>query len=115
LKRLLVVLGVMMAFLVAGTALAENKGPAKIDLKGATKKAVEFDHAKHQGMAGVTCKECHHKDEAGKEVGCEKCHAAADAKVKMQDAMHKNCKGCHETRKSASPNAPTMCPKCHTK
>lgn len=108
------ILGMLVAFLFAGTLYAENKGAAKIELKGPTKNAVQFDHAKHQGLEGVTCKKCHHKDDAGKEAKCSGCHNDTSA-VKTKDAFHKACQGCHkDLGKAGKKTGPTMkCAECH--
>ena len=108
------ILGMLVAFLFAGTLYAENKGSATIQLKGPTKNAVTFSHAKHQGLEGVTCKKCHHKNDPGKEEACSKCHNDT-AQVKMKDAMHKTCQGCHKDMEKAGKKAgPTMkCGDCH--
>jgi len=113
-KRWTIVLGMLVTFLFAGALYAENKGAAKIELKGATKNAVQFEHAKHQGFEGATCKKCHHKDDAGKEQACRKCHTDA-SDVKVKDAMHKACQGCHKDLEKAGKKAgPTMkCGDCH--
>ena len=113
-KRWTIVLGMLLSFLFAGSLYAENKGAAAVDLKGATKNAVHFDHAKHQKLDGVTCKKCHHKDDAGKEQKCSACHNDTSA-VKTKDAFHKSCQGCHkETEKAGKKSGPTMkCGDCH--
>jgi len=64
---------------------------------------------------GKDCKECHHKDEKGKEQGCHQCHKSkTEGKVvELKEAYHATCKDCH--KKDASKKAPTMCNGCHKK
>jgi Class III cytochrome C family len=111
-KRFLITAGMLVTFLIAGLAIAQEKGPAKIELKGAKKAAVQFDHAKHSGMEGVACKKCHHKTEDGKTPGtCASCHDKPETKVKTKKAFHKTCKDCHKAKKKG----PTKCKECHVK
>ena len=58
---------------------------------------ITFQHKKHQEML-KDCKICHEKG-PGKIEGFGK------------DFAHKNCKGCHETKKAG----PTKCGECHKK
>ncbi len=79
-------------------------------LKAAKAKGpVTFDHAKH----GKECATCHHKDAAGKEQGCDKCHGAKTEgkKVSLKEAFHTQCKGCHQKEKKG----PVKCDECHKK
>lgn len=111
-KRFLITAGMLVTFLVAGMALAEEKGAATMSFKGGKKGAVAFDHAKHQGYEGVTCDKCHHTDKGGKAATkCSECHAKPDAKVNGKKAFHKTCKDCHKSGKKG----PTKCKECHKK
>lgn len=113
-KRWTLMLSLVVAFLFAGTLYAENKGAAKIELKGPTKGAVQFDHAKHQALPDTACNKCHHKDAAGKEAKCSGCHDDKAA-VKSKEAFHKQCQGCHkDVAKAGKKTGPTMkCAECH--
>jgi hypothetical protein len=96
-----------MCSLFVGMSYAA-KPPAKdLTLKGATKGAVTFSHAKHK----MSCKECHHKGEPTQK--CESCHkAAAEGKTpSLKEAFHKNCQGCHKAQKKG----PQTCNDCHKK
>jgi len=104
---------VMVAVFSAGVIVAAD-APEKMTIKDVqkSKSAVSFNHKAH-GEQIKNCKECHHKDEAGKEQKCFACHKAekkGDA-VSLKDAMHAKCKGCHQTGKKG----PTKCDECHKK
>ena len=60
---------------------------------------VKFAHKKHQELT--------------KAEGCKACHEKAPGKIEGwgKDAAHKQCKGCHETKKAG----PTKCGECHKK
>ena len=77
-----------------------------------TKPPVAFSHKVHADKVGK-CAECHHKDEAGKEQKCSGCHKAKMEKEKesFKEAMHTQCKGCHQKEKKG----PTKCDDCHKK
>ena len=112
-KKLALLFAVVMAVVFAfGSAIAAP--PEKIVLKAIqkTKAPVAFDHKAH-GATVKECKVCHHKDEAGKEQGCAKCHGAkADGKkLDLKESFHKQCKGCHQKEKKG----PVKCDQCHPK
>ena len=110
-KRWLIVFASLFVLALAGTAIAQEKGPDKIEFKAPKKGKVAFDHAKHKAVEGVSCKKCHHKTEDGKTPEkCGKCHGA-EAKVKSKKAFHNQCKGCHKDMKKG----PTKCKECHEK
>ena len=98
------------ASLVIGAAAPAGKVTIKEIQK--TKPAVTFDHKAHADRVKGNCKACHHKDEAGKEQGCSKCHGdkADGKKVELKEAFHKTCKDCHKKM-----NGPTKCDGCHKK
>lgn len=87
---------------------------------------VKFNHDEHFDSYGLDCKECHHKFSNGKNVWteddpvqpCEACHDPVKAQGKLyrlQDAFHKNCKGCHLEMNGGDVNgsAPFKCSGCH--
>ena len=104
------------------------------------KTLVTFTHKRHNVNYKITCAECHHVYEAGKNVWkegdevkkCDACHTEAKApkakkgepklskaeKIKKYyySAIHANCAGCHkELKKAAKPTGPTTCKECHPK
>ena len=96
-----------------------NKGAATytIDKCQKRKSPVEFNHAKHQGLKGVTCKTCHHKVKEGETpracFQCHKCKRQGEIPSAMM-AFHKRCRGCHaKLKKEGKPAGPTKCSGCH--
>lgn len=80
---------------LAGSALANAKGPAEITIKTeAGKKPAKFPHAKHQGKN--ECADCHKSDKY-----------PADKKWSMKNG-HDFCQGCHKEK-----GAPVTCATCH--
>lgn len=98
--------------LAAGAALAAAPETIVIKEIQKTRPPVAFSHKAH-GEKVKACKECHHKDEAGKEQKCAKCHKAKTEgkKVEFKEAMHKQCKGCHQKAKKGA----VKCDECHKK
>lgn len=86
---------------------------------------VPFSHQAHAEDYGLSCDECHHRYENGKNVWeegdevqkCSACHDAKESKgevKKLQIAFHRNCKDCH--KESGSEDAPyKTCYGCHEK
>ena len=112
----------LMAIIVAvtfsaGLVISAEAPAGKVTIKHIqkTKEPVVFDHKAHATSRAKDCKECHHKDEKGKEQGCHQCHKAkTEGKVvELKEAYHATCKDCH--KKDASKKAPTMCNGCHKK
>jgi DnaJ-class molecular chaperone len=124
-KKKLVVFAVMLAMgcvgVFASRTFAENKGPETVtlDYNKAKKKVENFNHKKHQEeIVKGDCKVCHHKKEEGKDARtCASCHADKSQEIKdskgkvmkIQDAYHERCKGCHKKEKKG----PTKCKECH--
>ncbi|HEY5765306.1 MAG TPA: cytochrome c3 family protein [Candidatus Deferrimicrobiaceae bacterium] len=114
-KKLFVLLAAVLAVALAfGPGMASP--PDKMILKEIqkTKAPVAFDHKAHTGKV-KECKECHHKDAAGKEQKCStaSCHGgkADGKKVELKEACHTQCKGCHKKEKAG----PVKCDECHPK
>jgi hypothetical protein len=101
-----------------------------------TRAGVAFTHENHEKKYKISCNECHHIYENGKNVWkkgmpvsrCEVCHneetvkgetkLSPDAKKKnLKLAFHGNCQGCHRKLKkeNSESKAPTICGKCHSK
>lgn len=113
-KKFATLFAVVMVAVFSATVVVGAGAPEKATIKDVqkTKPAVTFNHKAH-GDQIKNCKECHHKDEAGKEQKCFACHKAekkGDA-VSLKEAMHAKCKGCHQTGKKG----PTKCDECHKK
>jgi Class III cytochrome C family len=74
-------------------------------------------HDSHAQRLQGQCKTCHHDlDETGKiPAACSSCHNVAKAPVKLADAMHKSCRGCHMANKKedGKSTAPVECMGCH--
>ena len=91
------------------------------------KGAVKLSHRKHVEEYGVSCVECHHEYEDGKNIWtendpvkrCVTCHDPTETKddiIKLQFAYHNNCKDCHKAvvEEDDSKNAPYIkCADCH--
>ncbi|MBN1850315.1 MAG: cytochrome c3 family protein [Deltaproteobacteria bacterium] len=91
------------------------------------KGAVNLSHRKHIKEYGVTCIECHHEYQDGKNIWtendpvkrCVTCHDPIETKdnvMKLQIAYHTNCKECHKevVKQDENKNAPYIkCADCH--
>jgi len=104
--------------------------------KTPTKGAVLFTHQNHIKTLNISCSECHHIYEKGKNVWnedmpvakCETCHdeptvkgertlSPEAQKKNLKMAFHSNCQGCHKKTKKENPEtkAPVKCSECHGK
>ncbi len=76
---------------------------------------VLFTHQNHNSDNGygISCETCHHtweKDRRNDPARCTECHPRqSEQELKRADAMHKQCKGCHEEGGSG----PVKCAECH--
>jgi hypothetical protein len=126
-----------LIFLTVGTLTASEKKAGDvpdefmIDSEGYTtdkKGPVPMSHKKHVTEYGAKCDDCHHVFEDGKNVWkegdpvqkCSECHDPVKKQGsvdKLQNAYHKNCKGCHKDAAAAGKtNAPyKKCNDCHEK
>jgi hypothetical protein len=99
--------------------------PDKIVLEGKTRPAVTFPHNRHV-EAGLSCKDCHHIYENGKNVldegeleeGNQKIHCSAchgqNASPGPKQAFHDQCIGCHrKVLKKGEKTGPLYCGECH--
>jgi hypothetical protein len=131
-KKYLVILSVFaFAVAVSGLALAQEKAPTVVVLKGAPLGGVKFDHAKHSKLEGVKCDTCHHASKPEKpsktaHESCQTCHtkaATAPMKTNTQGAFHVAmakgglCIDCHVKAIAAGKKAPAAgkCAECHKK
>ncbi|MBN2124287.1 MAG: cytochrome c3 family protein [Deltaproteobacteria bacterium] len=89
---------------------------------------VRFTHKRHALDYGISCWDCHHKYEGGRNdwrpwdetLMCSDCHEAQtdqEKAVNLQKAFHANCKGCHESMaKEGKKTGPHRgCFGCHEK
>jgi hypothetical protein len=84
--------------------------PVRIMFKTMAGKVL-FDHKTHaaEGGYGIACDECHHEQqENSSSCSGEDCHGP-DSDPKRGDALHTNCKGCHEQGGAG----PVECGACH--
>jgi cytochrome c5 len=131
-KKYLVILSVFaFAVAVSGLALAQEKAPTVVVLKGAPLGGVKFDHAKHSKLEGAKCDTCHHASKPEKpsktaHESCQTCHtkaATAPMKTNTQGAFHVAmakgglCIDCHVKAIAAGKKAPAAgkCAECHKK
>ncbi len=99
--------------------------PDKIVLEGKTRPAVTFPHNRHV-EAGLSCKDCHHVYENGKNVldegkleegnpgiRCSTCHGQS-TRPDPKTAFHNQCIGCHnKSLKKGEKRGPRYCGECH--
>jgi len=92
-----------------------------------TRPAVTFPHNRH-AEAGLSCKDCHHIYENGKNVldeskleegnqgiRCSGCHSSK-LRLNLEEAFHKQCMGCHtKYLKENKKQVPRYCGECHVK
>jgi hypothetical protein len=113
-KKFAAFLAIVMAVTFSAGMAIGAAAPDKVTIKEIqkTKGPVEFNHKAHQAVA-KSCKDCHHKDDAGKEQKCSSCHKAKPEgkAVELKEAFHKTCRDCH--KKMAK--GPTKCDDCHKK
>ena len=113
-KKFVMLMAVVMAAVFSASLIVAADAPEKVTIKDVqkSKSAVAFPHKSHADRI-KNCAECHHKDAAGKEQKCSGCHKAKMEKEKesFKEAMHTNCKGCHQKGKKG----PTKCDDCHKK
>ena len=88
---------------------------------------VPFAHNRHI-ESGLSCKDCHHVYENGKNVldeskleegnqgvRCSACHLSK-TRIDLQQAFHNQCMGCHKQfLKEKKKTGPRFCGECHLK
>ena len=102
--------------------------PAELVLKDANFKRerlgpVKFSHKKHNLEYKVRCAICHHfqVDDPNPVWKCGQCHDAQKKVgkiVRLMDAYHTDCRGCHQfaVEEGGAKNAPyRKCEECHEK
>ena len=114
---------VALLLVLAGSPLWAQ--PDKIVLEGKTRPAVTLLH-NHHVEAGLSCKDCHHiyengknildeskLEEGNKDVRCLNCHGP---KSGLEQAFHKQCIGCHgKYQKEKKKTGPQYCGGCHVR
>jgi len=139
-KVLSLLIAVCFGLVMAGVAVAADKGPETITMDSKVyakhkKSLVVFSHHKHNVDYKVACDDCHHVYKDGKNVWkegeavqkCDACHSGAKApkepKLSKEEqikgyhysAIHENCKVCHKAAAKEGKAAPTKCGECHPK
>jgi hypothetical protein len=107
LAAILLVVGVVC---YAGFSQESPAEPVRLMFKTNAGKIL-FDHKTHSDDAGygIACDDCHHEEQEGtSSCSGEDCHGP-DSDPKRGDALHTNCKGCHEE----SGAGPVECAACH--
>ncbi len=101
--------------------------PDKIVLKGKTRPDVTLLHNRHV-ESGLSCKDCHHiyengknildeskLEEGNKDVRCLNCHGSKSG-LNLEQAFHKQCIGCHtKSQKEKKKTGPQYCGGCHVR
>ena len=118
LGKVTIVLTALLFMMVGSLIAADAPDTVTMDSKvysKHTKKLVTFSHKGHADHKDITCDNCHHVYEDGKNVWkegdvvekCEACHTktgkapkgmkkAEKIKEFHKDALHANCKDCHK-------------------
>ncbi len=122
-------------------AAADQQAPETITIQSTlwpqlTKGPVTFNHKKHNVDYKVSCAECHHVYQDGKNTWkegdpvkkCQECHTEPTVqmekklppdqqKLNLKIAFHTNCQECHKKHKKDNPEskAPVTCAGCHPK
>ena len=121
------VLMITVAVLLVLTGSSLRAQPDKIILEGKTRPAVTLPHNKHV-EAGLSCKDCHHIYENGKnildeskleegnqDIRCSVCHGSK-FRPNLEQAFHNQCMGCHTRyQKEKKKTGPRFCGGCHVK
>jgi len=88
---------------------------------------VPFPHGRHM-EEGLSCKDCHHRYEQGKNVleesdlepgkpgiRCQACHGPG-GRGSLREVFHRQCLSCHqEKQKVGRKNVPRYCGECHVR
>jgi hypothetical protein len=121
------VLMITVAVLLVLTGSSLRAQPDKIVLEGKKRPAVTLPHNRHV-EAGLSCKDCHHIYENGKnildeskleegnqDIRCSTCHGPK-FRPNLEQAFHNQCMGCHTRyQKEKKKTGPRFCGECHVK
>jgi len=114
--------------ILAGSPLQAQPDKIVFDQGGKTRPAVIFPHNRHI-EAGLSCKDCHHIYEKGKNVleegtlleegnqgiRCSVCHGSK-SRPDLKQAFHNQCLGCHKTYlKKNEKTGSRYCGGCHVR
>jgi hypothetical protein len=94
---------------------------------GRTRPPVTLPHNRHV-EAGLSCKDCHHiyqngknvldeskLEEGNKSIRCSACHGPK-SRLNLEQAFHNQCIGCHtKYQKEKKKTGPRYCGECHIK
>jgi hypothetical protein len=129
-RRLLVTMVAALLVLSSSPLRAQQDKMVLDSSKASGKKqrpAVTFAHNRHVEV-GLSCKDCHHiyengknvldeskLEEGNKDIHCSACHGPK-ARRHLKDAFHDQCIGCHTTyQKEKKKTGPRYCGGCHVK
>ena len=118
---------ITVAVLLVLTGSSLRAQPEKIVLEGKKRPAVTLPHNRHV-EAGLSCKDCHHLYENGKnildeskleegnqDIRCSACHGST-FRPNLEQAFHNQCMGCHTRyQKEKKKTGPRFCGECHVK
>ena len=121
----ILIITIVVLLVLTGSSL--NAQPEKIVLEGKARPAVMLPHNRHM-EAGLSCKDCHHVYENGKNVldeskleegnqgiRCSACHSSK-VRIGLEQAFHDQCIGCHmRLQKEKKKTGPRFCGQCHVK
>jgi hypothetical protein len=121
------ILMIIVALLLVLTGSPLWAQPDKIVLEGKTRPAVMLPHNRHV-EAGLSCKDCHHiyengknildegkLEEGNKDIRCLTCHSPK-SQLDLEKAFHKQCIGCHgKYQKEKKKTGPQYCGGCHVR
>jgi hypothetical protein len=121
------ILMIIVALLLVLTGSPLWAQPDKIVLEGKTRPAVMLPHNRHV-EAGLSCKDCHHiyengknildegkLEEGNKDIRCLTCHSPK-SQLDLEKAFHKQCIGCHgKYQKQKKKTGPQYCGGCHVR
>lgn len=129
-KRFLIGLTGVVFFLFFGQTLWAQPDTMMLKSSSFSKRErapVSFPHNRHM-EGGLSCKECHHRYDQGKNVldeteleegapgiRCQECHGSK-VRLDLKTAFHRQCLDCHRTnKKEGKKTGPLFCGECHVK
>ena len=128
-RVLMIAVAVLLVFIVSPLSAQPDKivfDPSKIFGKS-KRPAVTFAHNRHVEL-GLSCKDCHHVYENGKnvldeskleegnqDIRCSACHGPK-FRIDLKQAFHDQCIGCHRRfQNEKKKSGPRFCGPCHIK
>jgi Class III cytochrome C family len=118
---------IIVALLLVWTGSPLWAQPDKVVLEGKTRPSVSLPHNRHV-EAGISCKDCHHLyengknildesklEEGNKEIRCAACHGLK-SRLNLEEAFHNQCIGCHRKYQiEKKKTGPRYCGGCHVR